>query len=144
MRKLVLFDVDNTIIKGNLTTHICSQAIHASPFNYLTWLSLLFKATRLLHRHFLEQIERCLLTQNFILLDQTIQNYAGNCYRALFRTLQKANIDQKQLKIHAERFCAPSDFIETHCYPQALETIQTALEQPETEVLFLSGGLGLF
>ena len=139
MRKLVLFDVDHTIVNGNLTGIICQRMFSWRDAKQL--LYFLYRAIPLVHGYFPREIDRALIREDYLLLDHIVKKYVRSCYNLLFYLLESSDISLFDVAREANFFLSDAAVIKKICYQSALDRILKYAQDPAVDILFVSGGL---
>ncbi|MBL4587765.1 hypothetical protein JKY79_00275 [Candidatus Babeliales bacterium] len=139
MRKLVLFDVDHTVVKGNLTGLICRRMFSWRDIGRL--VSFVYRATSLVHGRFPQAVERALIHQDYCLVDQIVRKHVASCYHLLLDLLESCDVSLSDLSKQAHLFVSDELIIKRICYKKALDRILMHAQDPEVDILFVSGGL---
>lgn len=141
MKKLnvIVFDVDNTLIKGNLTLFFLKFLIKERfYFFHKSFITLLKGAFLFLWK--LPIITKNILQKNgnVYLLDRYLSQAIKNFYDSLFSTLKKLDLLENNLEEKAAKMFSKK-FFQKHTYPAGIKRIKQHLENTDTVVVLLSG-----
>ncbi|PCI73356.1 hypothetical protein COB28_04520 [Candidatus Dependentiae bacterium] len=139
MRKLVLFDVDHTVVRGNLTGLVCQRLFSWRDMQQLFYF--LYRSIPLIHGDFPREINKALMNEDYVLIDLIVKKYVTSSYNLLFDLLESSNISLSDLMCEAHLFLSDAMIIQKICYRSALDRILLYSQDPEIDILFISGGL---
>jgi len=136
---IIVFDVDNTLIKGNLTLFFLQSLIKERFFFFYRCLFLLLKGAYLTLRQLPAVTKKTLVSSgNIYLLDRNICMALKTFYKTFVSTLKKLDLVGIKLeKKAAEIFY--DGFFAKHSYAQGFVKIKEHLVEPNTIVVLLSG-----
>lgn len=144
--KIIVFDVDHTLIRGNLTVFLLRFLIKTQP-SILKKISFLKKCLPLLLRGaFLHIWQLPYLSKKILRKDGFYKsNYILFClikmfYQSIFNKLKAFNLLEKKLQEAANQFFS-EEFFEKYAYKKGIEKIKHHLCNQNNVVVLLSGGL---
>lgn len=131
---VVVFDVDNTIIKGNLTFFFLKFLAKESLLFLIRLLPILLHAAMLITY----QLPQIIKNKKNLQLDQSITNKITLFYKRLAHTLGALGLTNNALEQKAKELFT-NDFFKQHLYPEAISKIKEHLQNQEAIVVLLSG-----
>jgi phosphoserine phosphatase len=135
LMRIIIFDVDNTLVKGNLTFFFIKfLALEKIRFFYKC-LPIFLHAVILVFRTLPRIITR---TKNLKKLDRSIGYAIADFYKKLFSTFKALKLTGTRLEKKASTFFS-DDFFKKHLYVEGLEKIEHHLKNKKNMVVLLSG-----
>jgi phosphoserine phosphatase len=140
-QNIIVFDVDHTLIKGNLTLFFLKFLIKENFFFLRKCLLALIKGALLILWQ-LPHTSRKILVKNsdvyklnYVLVEKLTQ-----FYQVIFKIFQDIDLLEEKLQTKANALFA-QDFFEKHTYPEGIAKLKHHLKNPNTVVVLLSGSL---
>jgi hypothetical protein len=123
--RVIIFDVDNTLVKGNLTFFFLKFLVLERIYFFYKCIPLLVSAVILVFRT-LPRITR--KTDNLRKLDRSIGRAIADFYKKLFTTFKKLRLTGPQLEKKAKKFFS-EDFFKKHLYVEGLKKNRTSYQK---------------
>lgn len=141
-QNVIVFDVDNTIIKGNITFFFMRKLVWLKPKQLHKMALLLLRGTILTLIH-LPRIVKNTFNQpepNLKILDKEIQYAIGDFHNHLFNLLASLKLEGKVLEQYASTILN-DHFWKKVMYKAAFEKLKEHLQKPNTIIVLASGGI---
>ncbi|MCK4517595.1 haloacid dehalogenase-like hydrolase [Candidatus Babeliales bacterium] len=136
---VIVFDVDNTLVKGNLTFFFLAHLAKQNFYSFYKCLGLLAHGALLTLKHLPSIAKKTLLKPgNIHQLDLIIYKAIKNFYQKFFDTLNKLNVSKNDIKKIAQTLFS-EQFFKKHVYEQAINKIEHHLNNDSNIVVLLSG-----
>ena len=140
---VIVFDVDNTLVKGNLTFFFLMHLAKQNFYCFYKCLGLLAHGALLTLKHLPSITKKTLLKSgNIYQLDQIIYEAIKNFYQKFANTLNKLNVSKNDIKKISQKLFS-EQFLKKHVYEQAINKIEHHLNNhnnlTNTIVVLLSG-----
>jgi len=142
---VVVFDVDNTLVKGNLTLFFLKYLIRERFYFFRRCFVTLVKGAFLLLWRLPNKTKKILKQKgagpfygNVYLLDRYLYKSIKSFYISLSRSLNKLDLLDRQLKDKAKKVFS-KNFFKKHLYRTGIEKIEQHLQDTNTIVVLLSG-----
>lgn len=138
---VIIFDVDNTLIRGNLTFFFLKHLVKEKFYFFRTCFTLLLQGALLVFRQLPHITSTILLNGGSVLeLDVRICQTVKSFYQKLFETLKTLDLLGHKLQRKANHFFT-KDFFEKTLYEQGFEKIKHHLGHKNTIIVLLSGSV---
>jgi len=138
---VVVFDIDNTLIRGNITLFFLKLLIKEKFYFFRKCFMLLIKGAILIF-HKLPSITKKILLQsgNVYRLDQAICHAVKKFYKQFFIIFAELNLQGEKLQQKARPIFS-NNFFKKYLYARGLEKIKHHLNEHNTIIVLLSGSV---
>jgi len=137
---VIVFDVDNTLVKGNLTFFFLAHLAKQNFYSFYKCLGLLAHGALLTLKHLPSIAKKTLLKSgNIYQLDQIIYEAIKNFYQKFANTLNKLNVSKNDIKKISQKLFS-EQFFKKHVYKQAIKKIEHHLNNNNNTIIVLLSG----
>lgn len=138
IERIVLFDVDHTLVRGNLTVYVFADLMFSSWKRFVRGLRFLPYAAKVMYQEVPELVEHALSQGDLDLLDRNMQTLFGQFYCRLGALIDDFGVTPADLQARAIHLF-DEEFAHNFVYELGLQALQKHLADAATEVVLVSG-----
>lgn len=138
--QLIVFDIDHTLINGNLSKILLKQAIRHKPWLFFKAIPLIIYDFYLKKIKLPALLKKELKNNNYQKIDATVQKNFIQLYRKIVTLLHGFHIKNHGLQNVAEQTFTPA-FLKEHLFTKGVAKVKAHLKEENTVIVFASGEL---
>lgn len=138
--KLIVFDIDHTLINGNLSKILLKQAIKQKPWLFFKAIPLIIYDFYLKKIKLPALLKKELKNNNYQKIDTAVQKDFIQLYKKIFTLLHGFHIKKQGLQKVAEQTFTPT-FLKEHLFAKGITKVKAHLKEENTIIVFASGEL---
>jgi phosphoserine phosphatase len=138
--RVVVFDVDNTLVKGHLITHFIRRLLFYNPASCFAFIPIVFDGLVICLYFLPKLIRRSLVRQDFKLLDRGMRRFSYHLLKRAYAAFAQLNLARPALQRCAKQILFNQHFHKL-IHPHAMDSLVFHVKEPDTVVILASGAM---